>query len=309
MSVTGTPVTSETVEETSCETLSTVSPVVTNLYEKPLVTKRRATAIAQGQVATVSLQLFNIDGNPVDVTTCGIDDDDATATAKIREVISTSSSDIYSISGTITDETTGIVSVEIPDGVYNTAGVYNLELGILSADSGNLVFTNKFYLWVDRGLFGDSAFPNAGPPTIDEIRLFVRDNAPEENLLLDELEFDLAEFCQAAELAVRYWNESQPPIDLTFNTCSFPVHMRWLNAIAGNVMIMAAHRFRRNQLAYQSAGLSVDDQNKFQQYEMTGLRLQQEFKEWVKAKKVQINCEAAISGAGSSYGLTYLTTG
>lgn len=279
--------------------LNNISPIVTQLYEIPLPTKRRAAAIVQGQAATITFQFLDGTGNPVNLTAY----DPITVNVNIREVIKTQVTDIFSVPCTIIDEPTGMVSFAVPSGVFSNPGTYLAEFGVFDINS-NLLFTNKVYLWVDRGLFGVPNCPNAGPPTIDEIRLFIRDNAPEENFMLDDFEFDLAEICQAAELGVRYWNTAQPPIGIFFNTTNYAVRDRWLGFIAGQMFMVAAHRFRRNQLQYQAGGMTVDDQNKYQQYQQVGMAMIQDYKEWVKQKKVQLNCEMAITSYGSAYGAT-----
>ena len=240
----------------------------------------------------------------------------------VREALIFNRMDILEVQCIVIDDCHGIVECALPLNISNNPGVYELEFGIyqpelLGSVIGNdpisqcppgtplLAYSNKCYLWVDRGLFGCPTNAAGGPPTVDEIRIFIRDSSPDENLLLDNFEFDLADLCQAAVLGVQYWNESQPPLWLRFNTVTYPAKYWWMHAIAGYMLMFAAHRYRRNQLPYQAGGISIDDQNKEQQYLATGSRMVQEYKEWVKQKKVQINCEAAISSTGSEYQLYY----
>lgn len=286
--------------------MADITPGVTQLYGLPLPTRRRAFAIAQSQSSTVQLQFFNNQGNPADLLALQDSEDDPSCKCRMREVISTCRRDLHSVDGTVDDAEQGLVTVSIPSAVAATSGVYNLEVVARRASDNSIFISNTFYLWVDRGLFNDnSRFKTLGPPTVDECRLYLRDSAPEENRLLDDLEFDLAELCQSTEMAVRVWNESQPPIDLYFDTRNYPPRDRWLQAIAGKLLQMAAHRFRRNHLPYQSAGLSIDDQNKFQQYDQAGLSLLADYREWVKQKKTQINCEMAITSSVSDYSGRY----
>jgi hypothetical protein len=87
-----------------------------------------------------------------------------------------------------------------------------------------------------------------------------------------------------------------------FDTRNYCIRHKWLQYIAGHLFLTAAHRFRRNHLPYQAGGIAIDDQNKFQLYDQIGMMLTQEYKEWVKQKKVQINCQLAITSQGSAYG-------
>ncbi len=303
MSVTGTPITpSSPTDSTSCTSVNYPSPTITQLYGVQFPTKRRAILIPQGQLATAVLPILNSDGNPIDLSLCS----DNTFQSLIREIIALRSSDIIEATTTVSDAGAGEVSVAIPSIVASNPGVYLLEVGWLN-DDDELIGSNRFYLWVDRGLFATPLYPMGGPPSVDNIRLFMRDNAPEENRLIDEFEFDLAELCHAAELGVRIWNESQPPVGISFSTCTYPAKERWLYAIAGQLLIMAAHRFRRNQMASQAGGISIDDQNKHQQYEVVGLRYMQEYREWVKQKKAEINAYNAMTTQTSPYAAYSLT--
>lgn len=301
MSVVATPITPP--EDIICDTLQTAGPVITQLYGIELPTKRRAVQVTQGQVTNTEFQFYNRSGNPIDLTTCGLEDENnATISVRLREAITTCDNRLYATDGSVTAAMTGTVSASIPEQVTRNPGVYLMEAGILDTDS-KLVYSNQFYLWVDRGLFGDPQYVNGGPPSLDDIRLALRDNAPEENRLIDDFEFDIAEVCHAAVFTCRYWNECQPPINLTFNTMTYPAKEKWLYAICGQLFMLAANRFRRNHLPYQAGGTAIDDQNKFTQYEQIGMKMLMEYREWVKQKKVEINCNAAITSGGSAYGL------
>ncbi len=299
-----------------------ISPKITTLYGIELPTKKRAWNISQGTVTTINFQFLDSIGNPVDLSVyCEAGSQCIPSILlRIREVIALDPNKITEIVCDIVDAEQGIITADIPVTLSDDPGVYNAEFGVfmpgdtfslsrprrskrfrLATAVGDLAFTNQAYLWVNRGLFGNPMFPNAGPPTIDEVRLAIRDNAPEENRLLDELEFDLTELCYATEMGVRYWNESQPPINVVFDTRNYAVRDKWIRYITGQLLVTAAHRFRRNHLPYQAGGIAIDDQNKFQIYDQSGMMLMQEYKEWVKLKKVQINCMAAITSTGSSY--------
>lgn len=70
----------------------------------------------------------------------------------------------------------------------------------------------------------------------------------------------------------------------------------------GELYILAAKHYRRNQLAYNAGGIAVDDKNKAQEYEAIGNQMLQEYMKWVKMTKVQINKEAWDGSFGSTYG-------
>jgi hypothetical protein len=55
---------------------------------------------------------------------------------------------------------------------------------------------------------------------------------------------------------------------------------------------MAAHRYRRNSLRYQTGGGVVSDQEKFAEYDAAGAKLWDEYKQWVQDSKRAYNVES-----------------
>ena len=128
---------------------------------------------------------------------------------------------------------------------------------------------------------------NTGYLTDVDVRIWLRDNDPDANLLIDDFEFSAEEIRTAMTLTVDYWNET-PPHTSSYDYDKFPFRYALLRGTAANLLFMAAHRFRRNHLQYSAGGLTVDDQNKYQQYDAAGARLWDEYKQWVtQTKKTQ----------------------
>lgn len=122
----------------------------------------------------------------------------------------------------------------------------------------------------------------------NDIRMWLRDNEPELNTLLDDYEFSPEEIRQAITYAQDYWNEQPPYIgNIDYGRNPFRFHL--LQGTVGNLLFMAANRYRRNHLQYQAGGLAVDDQNKSQLYEAAAARIWEEFKQWVRMNKRTIN--------------------
>jgi hypothetical protein len=65
--------------------------------------------------------------------------------------------------------------------------------------------------------------------------------------------------------------------------------------------MMVAEQFRRNQLDYSAAGMSVNDQNKEANYERAGQARWQAYREWVRATKASINLESCYGEVSSTY--------
>jgi hypothetical protein len=203
---------------------------------------------------------------------------------------------------TVVDAARGLVRAEpLPEKLIRHPGVY-LEEWAFFDHSGNMLFSNQCCTFVRRGLFGVNADlnrRNLGPPSLEEIRLAMRDNAPADNLLLDDVEFDAAEISQAVLRPIQYWNETPPPLNPPMTTKTFPFREMWLLGIQAYLFDMVASHYRRNQLAYNAGGMAIDDKNKEQQYRATSNQLQQQFREMLRAKKIEINI-SMFSGTLSS---------
>lgn len=204
----------------------------------------------------------------------------------------------------IIDPDQGLVRSEaLPEQLVRSPGVYLEEWAFFDANN-NMLFSNQCCTFVRRGLFGVDADPykrNLGPPTIEEIRLSLRDNAPEDNLLLDDVEFDAAEISQAVLRPIQYWNETPPPLNPLMTTKTFPFREMWLLGIQAYLFDMVANHYRRNQLAYNAGGVAVDDKNKEQQYRAASNQLTQQFREMLRAKKIEINISLFSGTIVSSY--------
>ena len=109
-------------------------------------------------------------------------------------------------------------------------------------------------------------------------------------------------------LPVQYWNEIPPPIG-THTTASFPYRYHWLMATAGYLFLAAAEQHRRNNLSYSASGVQVNDQDKEPNFEQAAHRRIQEYKEFVRRKKAEINLECAWGGLGSTYSYSASSNG
>ncbi len=299
MSVTGTPI-EFTPSSIVCTDQTTVNAQVTELYSVPILTKRRALEIRQMQKATLRFIISNYNGDPIDMRSC----EDAEIKARFTEAALPSVSDeIGSIetTGVVEDAGAGIITVEVPLNIYRNAGVYWFEIGAFDEDD-NMLFSNKLYLYVEPSTFATGAVLHNYPyplPDLQEVRIRMRDSGPEENRLLDDYEFDTADICDSLVRTARYWNYAQPPINYYFNTTNYPFFLP--DGYCSMLMEVAARRYLRNHLPYQAGGIAVDDQNKYKQYLEMSQLMWQNYTQFIKAKKVQINCDAAFGTINSSY--------
>jgi hypothetical protein len=266
----------------------------------------RAVEVNQGQAATIVWTMTDQLGNPVDLTTCG---GGTSFTAVCREI---TSFDIGSpgtpIPVTAADLANGVIDLALPLVAVAYPGITMVEVGVLTA-GGLLLFSNQFYLVVNRGQFGNLAgggVSNSGPPTLAEIRLHMRDSDPNDNLWLMNYEFDISEIAACIERPILYWNETPPPIPQRYNTSNFPWRYHYLDGIVGCLYSIASIWYARVHLPYQqSGGLQVDDKNKAEIYDRIGKAKWDEYKRWSQMVKVRLNAGNAIQALGSPYSGNY----
>lgn len=123
-----------------------------------------------------------------------------------------------------------------------------------------------------------------------DIRIWLRDQYPQYNTLLDDFEFGKEEIRTAMTLAVDAWNEQPPPVD-SHTLYNFPYRHALLKGTTANLMFIAANLYRRNKLQYNISGGAIADQAKDVDYDNAGNRLWQEYISWVVRKKRSINVQ------------------
>ena len=305
-----------------CEDQNKVPAPVTYVDGCPVLPKLQCHEVQMGQDARLDWVMRTPNGDPVNLTDCanscsstsGTDEKfDALGTPgcgvtlRIRELtgLNPSQDKVHAVCADITSAATGAVRAQaLPDAVIREPGVYLEEWALFTSDA-RMLFSNQALCFVNRGLFGlstDTSQYALGPPSPDEIRLTLRDNAAADNYLLDNVEFDGAEIAQAVLRPIQYWNEIPPPLNPAMTTKNFPFKEMWLKGIQAYLYRMASNTYRRNRLAYNAGGVSVDDQNKEKEYSSAGAAMLREFQDMVQAKKVEINIAGFSGTIGSQYG-------
>ena len=281
------------------------SPITTTVYGCDISGRRKAIQAIQNQSLTIRWPLIDDRGVAIDLSPYGTfeDGDEDTGVVKLTIVESSlqpNSPMLSGVVGTVADATTGVVEFDLGVNATNIPGIFLAEAAVYN-EAGTIIFINQFYLVVNRGVTGLRLEQN-GPPSIAEIRLHLRDSDPGENELLETVQFDIAEIALAIERPVLYWNETPPPINQRYTTDTYPFRYHWLEAIVGQLYMMAAHWYRRNHVPYQAGGVSVDDLDKSKEYEQIGQMRWQTYREWVLQKKVQLNAEAAMQSSPGYWG-------
>lgn len=294
-----------------CSDQLVLRPSITRVDGRPVLTKTVAVSTSQGMAPVIEMVLRDSEGRPINFTSCGFTDYSSSSSSagpqgrvvlKAKEVFAPSTAaPLVDVEGLFVNAAAGVVRARIPASATLNNGIFEGNWGVLSAE-GELLTSNKFYLVVENSQFArPSALPNSGMPSVETIRVYLRDSGPADNPLLNTLEFDLPEICEAMIVCVQYWNTMQPPIRLKFTTLNFPETSAIINGIMGELYLAAAKHYRRNQLNYSAGGLSIDDKNKSQEYEAIGERMLQDYLKWVRMVKVQINKEAWDGSFSSAY--------
>lgn len=267
--------------------------------ESSSLSSSESSAVSQSSVSSTSSESLDTVGTWVDGTVPGDCNPNFDVLFSMREQLS--------IGGVILDAEVsvenveqGIVRVNLSPDNLASPGVYFAEFGIYDmTDPDNPVrhYSNMFYMFIEPQISLDQL---QGTPSIAEVRLFLRDSSPVENLLLDEAKFSDSEIIMATRLPVQEWNETPPPIQ-TYTTQNFPFRMHWLGAICGYLFRMAAEQYRANRLPVSAGGISIDDQNKESNYDRVSDARIAEWRKWMRFKKGSLNLEQGYGGIGSQY--------
>jgi hypothetical protein len=287
----------------------------------PLLTKTRVIIATKGLCSVVEWQVRDKSGQPMDLGDWICADSDGDSEYDESELESSepyplcgqvifrfadaaSPSYVYQAIGWSPDPETGIVRVQLPADLVAYPGLYLMQVGIsaqTSADVYTLKYIDKGILSIERSLFGSVDLGDLlGPPTLQEIRIALRDSGLE-NSLLSDVEFDDTEILHALARPLRQWNETPPPIAY-FDSRSFPYHEHWLKATMALLMRSAAYWYERNRLATSAGGVTVDDKNKMQTYMLMAQGLYKEWEQFIIDKKVSINVARCYGIVSSPYG-------
>ena len=125
-----------------------------------------------------------------------------------------------------------------------------------------------------------------------DVRIWMRDNNPEANLLLQDYEFTSEEIRTCMTLAIDKWNETPPNMAYHRHSIdTFPYRGELLRGTCANLLFAAAMRFRRNELKATVPGGIINDQGKHGEYDRAGERMWNEFVNWIRLTKRAINME------------------
>lgn len=265
-----------------------------NRHGIPLAARLSSILVNQKSKTDIVVTARDETGNVVDLTEFGFDGD-TPPTVEFRFADAARPLAATKVAGTCDSPETGELLAGLTSAHTGVAGIYRGEAAILDSDK-DVALSQSFYLWVQPSLFGGISKALAR----DEVRLHLRDSQPDENLLLDEIDFDDAELCQAISRAIAYWNEALPP-GKVYGTGNFPFKTNLLDGAIAGLCQTAAEHYRRNFVPVTAGGIGYQDLAKEQNYLIEGQRRWTQYTEWVRNKKMSINLGSATATVSSSY--------
>lgn len=281
---------------TNCPDPEHVTPSTPGRFGNALPAKMRAVRVNQRHAATLAIPILQ-NGQPVDLE-CFFpsvsDSETEAATVKVRWA------EVFGLSGGVVEAEAQLdslnpaqISVLVPETITACGGIYRTNVGVYRGDVP--VFSYELFTIVDSNIAGGVP---SGPPTIPEIRLHMADQDVGQNLLLGDLKFDDAEIAACIYRPVSYFNEALPILGVAFDTTNFPSRYHYLEGIVGHLYLIAAEYYRSNHLPYSAGGTTINDMDKYQQYQEAGMQKLAEFKQWVRSYKVSLNIEMSWGCAG-----------
>lgn len=284
--------------------LAIIRPETASFEGCQIFDKLRALVMSKGSSVTVEWQLLRPNGRPISLigSTDSVSESADAEELSIQVYFSgcAGCSDPIAADGSIYDETCGVVRFDVPNAVADEAGIYQVQIGVMSSlNPGRPKFIQTGLLSVERSAWGLPA-ADSGPPTLNEIRTAIRDNATE-NVYSSAVEYSTDEVFYAIIQPIREWNETPPPIAY-FSCKNFPYKFYWMRAIVAELMRIAAQHYLRNKLQTSAAGMNINDMDKNDEYMKLSELYRQEWKAFVEHKKVQLNIGRSYGTLGSAYG-------
>jgi|3_EtaG_2_1085321.scaffolds.fasta_scaffold69353_2 hypothetical protein len=197
----------------------------------------------------------------------------------------------------IKDADNGIVEYALDPSDLPGPGIYLAAYNVTNSE-GILLHQVPRYLQITPSLA--QGVTTNRPLSIAEVRLSLRDY-PASNTLLDEVEFSDEEIIWALTRPVDIWNSTPPDIG-NYDYNNFPWRAAHLDGTIGELLAVSAHHYMRNELPYQSAGLSVNDKAKASNYLQLSENLKAKFVAFVERKKYELNIAGGFRFKPGPYG-------
>jgi hypothetical protein len=278
----------------------------------PVLTKLRHITTRKGVAADVLWPLRGPEGQTIDLSqvlctedsiSSSIDQPCSPGRVVIRFMGCDERLPLTEIDGYALDAAAGQITFSLPSTITDLAGIYRMEAGVLNSED-RVIYSEDGLLSVERGQFGNT-LEMTGPPTLNEIRMAMRDSAGENNLL-DACEFSADEVIFSVMRPIAEWNETIPDVR-RFNCHTFPWRELWLKGIMSYLLQTAVFHYTRNKLNASHGGLTVADKDKDREYQGMAQMFREEWLRGMRAKKLEINIALTYGEMRSGYAGTGIT--
>lgn len=174
-------------------------------------------------------------------------------------------------------------------------GTYSADV-VRYSDTDRKTPINVIRTYLEVDINNLNATP-ATPLSISEMRLILRDECPDQNYLLDDVDYTNKEIVKALQDVVDTWNDTAPRT-IAHSYATFPYRKRWSEGAMGLLLERKGRQMYRNHLSYSAGGVSVDDTSRYQVYMQDGERMWARFLAWMGAEKRRIDIENAFGSTG-----------
>lgn len=181
----------------------------------------------------------------------------------------------------------GKVTLELgPEQVNYNNGVWYAEFKAYKDDV--LLHDWRSYLCIRKGMDGSS---DQQPNTITamDVRLAIMDVSPENNQLLNDLEFSDIQIYAAVQRCIDEWEETPPCLMQHFNARTFPFREHLIKGVVGYLMQEVAYKYTRNRMQYNASGIQLDQNDKGPQYIALANQARDEWLRFVAGMKSSMN--------------------
>lgn len=267
-------------------TLSVRTPLVPELYGERVLNRKNAIRIVQGTKNDIEVPLRTETGALLELPGT------IEFKYKIAEAIHKTSA---IVSGNITTYDLDKNEVVVPVGaeISDTPGIYILYIGVFDLE-GNLIFSKEYFIYNEPSAWGSTN--SCALPSIDEVKLNLRDSDIVENELLGYYQFGVEEICFSALRVVEYWNSLPPVTKIPTTAFSYNNIMRvGINVFLFEIIL---EWFRKNRLSYNAGGVAVDDLNKLNEYISALQFATQQFQALTQKTKASENIRAGYMRIG-----------
>lgn len=299
--------------------MSVKSLLTTRVENRPNRAKRRAAYVTQGQDVEIRLDLRDEQGIAIDPAAFYEDDSSSsssssssiTSSSTLETAVKDPSSQIRTASleaakfrlskatpimGTGRyDAATKSILFRIPNELMIVSQILTVEVAVFNKNG--IAASEQIYVWIEPSVFYADARRGIFP-ALDEIKLQVRDSAPEDNHMMKSMEYDLAEICYAMVDALHTYNTARPPIPQYLFTDTFKMQADFMNGILAVLYQMSWEHRARNRIAYAAGGVTIDDHWNFELYLKMAQEAEMKYAAWVKKEKKSINMTLGWSHSG-----------